>query len=191
MVQDFSNLGFKENCYQLLKALQQHLKWCKIWYIKEEGPRQIFESLKLRYLALLSERLQAPTEYFEEEKNELLTLASELFMHQSHVIPCFALVNLYGGEEKKKYLSTRKLQKSEKNEQNLEEDSILIKMLMIERNLSNDQYQKAIAGLKDVISMAKENKRLGLKPELLSFFLAAAFFQRTFCRTRTDRKSVV
>lgn len=175
----------KESCYQLLSSFHRHLKWCKVWYVKEEGPGEVFVSLKLRYLRLLAERIRWPTETYEAEKLQLLTILSELFIYRLNTVPCFALLNLYAGAEKK-FLSTRKLGRLEKSGRATEEERALVNLLVVARNLSSDLYQRAILSLKDVIVSVESGHVFSVNLQLLYLFLGAAYFQRSFCRTRND-----
>lgn len=167
------------------------MKWCKVWYIKDQGPKEIFESLKLQYLTFLSEKLITPTETFEDDKFELLSLLSELFIYRLNTVTCFALINFYGEEEKKKYLSTRKLGRLKETEGNTIEDKILIDLLMVARNLSNDLYDRAILGLKEVIDLIEANETSYIRLELLYLFLGVAYFQRSFCRKKDENEKIM
>ena len=175
----------------MLSSFQKHLNWCKIWYIKDEGPKEIFESLKLQYLIFLAEKLITPTETFETDKFELLSLLSEFFIYRLNTVTCFALLNLYAGEERKKYLSTRKLTRLRDTEGNTTEDKILIDLLMVARNLSNDLYDRAISGLKEIIDLIEANEISYIRLESLYLFLGVAYFQRSFCRKKDENEKAI
>ncbi len=69
-------------------------------------------------------------------------MVSELFVNRSDSLQYYALLNLYGGEERKKYLPSRKLSKLDKVAAEGSLQSFFVKMQLASRKLSSDHYKK-------------------------------------------------
>lgn len=186
LLDDFEKLGFTGNSYNLLAIFSKNLSWCKLWHLKEDSPIDIIENLKIKYLGMLSERLENQTENYEFEKNELLSTVSELFMYHTNEIKYYSLINLYPDKGNKKYLSTKKLSHLSEENQNSPQNLFLIKMLLFERASANDHYNSAINKLEKIIDLVKSKPEIGVKIEMLKFCLGTVFFERSLCRKRSE-----
>jgi hypothetical protein len=109
-------------------------------------------SFKLQYLQALAERLKHPSaEYpfllscrsYTLQRDHILAILADFFLDKPSVTS-FALLNQYGGEERKKYLSAKKLGNLQAKPGQSLQDKFTLSMLQVERNFSSDYYAKGI-----------------------------------------------
>eukprot|EP00826_Nyctotherus_ovalis_P034400 TRINITY_DN2862_c0_g2_i1.p1 TRINITY_DN2862_c0_g2~~TRINITY_DN2862_c0_g2_i1.p1 ORF type:complete len:284 (-),score=45.84 TRINITY_DN2862_c0_g2_i1:61-912(-) len=174
----------RKQCYKLLNSVHKHLHWCKLCCILDKEPEKAFKSLRLEYLGVLARRLRKRNKRYESDREDLLSVAGDFFLCREKAVACYALLNLYA--DGRKHLSTKKLLAFEKSIPGDCLEKLLANMIAVGNNISKCRYESAILGLKGVIDHVQSNSHLGMKVEMLNFYLATIYLQRSLCEGQSD-----